>query len=165
MTARPTIKTLIVGGAISIAGLAVRAWASGYLKKNQKLTMTGPYAYTRNPLYVGTFVLGSGAAIASGSWLFAAIYLVFYAAIYIPVMLAEADTMKRLFPEEYESYSRDVPLFIPRLSPYKSEKEASPQPESRFDLSQYLKHREYRAALGSAAVFVLLIVWLIVAGR
>ncbi|MEW6213056.1 MAG: isoprenylcysteine carboxylmethyltransferase family protein [Acidobacteriota bacterium] len=158
VAARPTVKTLIAGGAITFAGLAVRAWASGYLKKNQELTTTGPYAYTRNPLYLGTFLMGAGAAIASGSWWFAAAYLLFYLLIYAPVIMAEAETMRKLFPDEYEIYSQRVPMLIPRLTPYQSAESSS---ERGFRLSQYIRHREYRAAIGCVIVFLILVARLI----
>ncbi len=163
VAARPTVKTLIVGSAIAALGLGIRAWASGYLKKNQELTTSGPYAHTRNPLYLGTFVMGAGAAIATGSWWFAAAYLGFYLLIYVPVMMAEAETMRKLFPDEYEIYSQRVPMLIPRITPYHSAGEKRTG-EKRFEIAQYMRHREYRAAIGCAVIFLFLIARLIFAG-
>ena len=150
ITAKPTPTTLLIGAICAIAGLSIRAWASGYLKKNRELTTYGPYAHTRNPLYLGTFILGTGVAICSGSLWFIALFMALYILIYIPVMSAEAETLSKLFPFEYEQYSRNVPLFLPRLTPYR------PSGERRFETAQYLKHREYRAAFGFAIVFALL---------
>lgn len=156
LAARPTVKMLVAGGAIALLGLGTRAWASGYLKKNQELTTSGPYAHTRNPLYLGTFIMGAGAALASSSWWFIAAYLGFYLLLYVPVMMAEAETMRKLFPDEYEKYSQRVPMLIPRITPYRSAAESQAD-ERRFDLSQYMRHREYRAAIGCAVVFLFLI--------
>ncbi|HEY7546022.1 MAG TPA: isoprenylcysteine carboxylmethyltransferase family protein [Blastocatellia bacterium] len=164
VAARPTVKTLIAGGATALFGLGIRAWASGHLKKNQELTTSGPYAHTRNPLYLGTFIMGAGAAVASSSLRFVAAYLGFYLLIYVPVMIAEAETMRKLFSDEYEKYSQRVPMFVPRLTPYRSADETRDD-ERSFDLSQYLRHREYRAAIGCAIVFLILIAKLIIAGN
>ncbi len=164
VAARPTMMTLIIGGAIALLGLGIRAWASGYLKKNQELTTSGPYAYTRNPLYLGTFIMGAGAAIASGSWWFTAAYLGFYFLIYVPVMMAEAETMRKLFPDEYEKYSQRVPMLIPRITPYRSAEEKQPGGK-RFEIAQYIRHREYRAAIGCAVVFLFLIARLVFASH
>jgi protein-S-isoprenylcysteine O-methyltransferase Ste14 len=159
ISAKPTITSLVAGVVISIIGLMIRAWASGYLKKNQELTTTGPYARTRNPLYLGTFILGTGIAISSGTVWFAALFMGLYLLIYVPVMFAEAETLSHLFSKEYEHYSQRVPLFLPRLTPYRApsiQAGQKAQNEKRFAASQYLKHREYRAAVGLAVVYGLL---------
>jgi phospholipid methyltransferase len=164
ITARPTRGSLIAGAAFAVAGLALRGWASGHLKKNQELTISGPYAYTRNPLYLGTLILGTGVAVAGGAIWFVALFIALYLAVYAPVMSAEAETVRRLFPQQYEAYSSRVPLFFPRLTPYRLSDDAiglGPAGEvaSRgrtFDAALYLRHREYRAALGSLTVFALL---------
>jgi hypothetical protein len=165
IAARPTPASLACGSIISILGLGIRAWASGHLKKNQELTTTGPYAHTRNPLYFGTFLLGTGAAISSGALWFAALFITLYLLIYVPVMFAEAETISKLFPGDYERYSRNVPLFLPRFSPYRDQTpaETMSQPFSAetktgggFSPSLYLRYREYRAAIGLAAVYALL---------
>jgi protein-S-isoprenylcysteine O-methyltransferase Ste14 len=147
------VVSLVAGSLVALAGLAMRAWASGCLRKNQELATGGPYAYTRNPLYLGTFLLGAGVAIASGSLLFLFVYLALYALVYVPVIRAEAETMQQLFPESYAAYSRDVPLFFPRLATRDLERSGS-----RFDLKLYLEHREYRAAFGLAAALAVIAV-------
>ena len=162
ISAKPTILSLIVGAAISICGLMIRAWASGFLRKNQELTTTGPYAHTRNPLYLGTFILGTGIAISGGAPWFVALFMALYLLIYVPVMFAEAETLRQLFSKEYEHYSERVPLFLPRLTAYRapSDHSADAMEEARgerqFDTSRYLKHREYRAAMGLVIVYALL---------
>jgi protein-S-isoprenylcysteine O-methyltransferase Ste14 len=169
ISARPTPSSLAAGAFVAIIGLAIRAWASGHLKKNQELTTSGPYAHTRNPLYLGTFLLGTGVAVAGGTAWFVALFATFYLLIYVPVMFAEAETMRDLFAEEYEDYSSQVPLFVPRFTPYRAFSPSGGTYRSQignhrqFDVSQYLRHREYRAALGFLVAYALLAAKLILA--
>lgn len=159
VSAEPSIVSIATGAAVSTAGLMIRAWASGYLRKNQELTTSGPYARTRNPLYLGTFVLGTGIAIAGGALWFVGLFMALYLLIYVPVMFAEAETMRGLFSEEYDHYSRHVPLFLPRVTAYRGpalRPGAGAPSDRRFDTSRYLKHREYRAAVGLAVVYAVL---------
>lgn len=157
LAAKPSPRALVAGAIIAALGLLIRAWASGHLKKNQELTTSGPYAHTRNPLYLGTFIMGSGIALASGAWWFAALYVALYLLIYLPVMIAEAETLKQLFAGEYPNYSREVPLFVPRATPYQSGKSGAVTGAQQFAWSQYRKHREYRAVIGVAAALALLL--------
>jgi protein-S-isoprenylcysteine O-methyltransferase Ste14 len=151
--ARPSWLTLSIGGGVALVGLALRAWSAGHIRKNAALATSGPYAHTRNPLYLGSFLLGIGFTIASGQpWLalpFAALFL----GIYYPVMRVEAADLAQLFGGDYQIYARAVPLFLPRLSPYRDEKTKG----AKFDASLYLRYREYQAALG------LLIAWVVLA--
>jgi protein-S-isoprenylcysteine O-methyltransferase Ste14 len=147
--AKPNARSLAVGGTVALVGLAVRAWASGHIRKNDRLAVSGPYAYTRNPLYLGSFVLGIGFTVAasSGLWLFAALgglFAALFLGIYIPVMRVEASTLAELFGEEYAGYAAAVPLLFPRLTPYRPDAAAP----TRFDAGLYMRYREYRAALG-----------------
>jgi protein-S-isoprenylcysteine O-methyltransferase Ste14 len=150
LLARPNRISLAVGGTVALIGLAVRAWASGHIRKNSKLAVSGPYAHTRNPLYLGSFILGLGFTIAASSslWLlvvlgglFAALFL----GIYLPVMRVESATLAELFGEDYRAYARAVPLLFPRLTPYRADEVAA---ATKFDIALYLRYREYRAALG-----------------
>ena len=165
ISARPMLASLAAGAFIAIAGLSIRAWASGHLKKNQELAKSGPYAHTRNPLYLGTFLLGTGVAVGGGTLWFVALFAAVYLIIYVPVMFAEAETMRELFSTEYEDYSKQVPLFVPRLTPYSLHGSLSYAAQlgrsvwgsgERFDPSLYMRHREYRAALGFLMVYALL---------
>jgi protein-S-isoprenylcysteine O-methyltransferase Ste14 len=142
--ARPSTKTLAIGGVVAVLGLALRAWSAGHIRKNTELATSGPYAFTRNPLYVGSFVLGVGFTIASGQPLLAIPFVALFLGIYYPVMRVEAGDLAQLFGEDYKRYAERVPLFIPRLRPYRDEKTVN----TRFDASLYLRYREYRAALG-----------------
>lgn len=165
ISARPSSSSLAAGAFVAVIGLAIRAWASGHLKKNQELAISGPYAHTRNPLYLGTFLLGMGVAIGSGALWFVAVFAAVYLSIYVPVMLAERDTMRDLFPDEYEEYRKHVPLFVPRFTPYSGHSANSyaaqlKRPKRRagrqFEPSLYMRHREYRAALGFVVIYALL---------
>jgi protein-S-isoprenylcysteine O-methyltransferase Ste14 len=152
--ARPTMKALIIGAGVSLLGLAIRAWAAGHIRKNAQLAISGPYAFTRNPLYLGSFVLGVGFTIAAGRWEVALLFVALFLGIYFPVMRVEASTMAELFGGDYETYKREVPLFFPRLSPFRP----GHFERIRFDGSLYLRYREYRAALGLAIAWGLLLV-------
>jgi protein-S-isoprenylcysteine O-methyltransferase Ste14 len=149
LLARPTALTLAIGGAISIIGLAIRAWAAGHIRKNAVLATTGPYAYTRNPLYVGSFFLGLGFTIAAGRWVLALLFAALFLGIYLPVMRVESSTLAEIFGDDYRRYANVVPLFLPRLRPYRAEHVG----DNKFEGTLYLKYREYRAAFG------LLIAW------
>lgn len=138
---RPTLNTLIPGILIAFAGLLLRAWACGHLRKSSELDISGPYAYTRNPLYVGTFMVALGFGLASGSWWLFIVVNAFIASIYFPVMNVEAEELEKRLGEEYRDYSTNVPLLIPRLTPWKKS-------ARRFDFSLYLKNGEQSAAIG-----------------
>lgn len=142
--ARPRPLTLLIGGLIAFIGIAIRAWAAGHIRKNSALAISGPYAYTRNPLYLGSFILGLGFSIASGNPLLWLLFAALFLGIYWPVMRVEAETLVELFGADYQAYARAVPLFLPRLTPYQNERSV----ETKFDPSLYLRYREYRAMLG-----------------
>ncbi len=149
--ARPEMLTLMVGGVIAVVGLFIRAWASGHIRKNQTLAISGPYAYTRNPLYLGSFILGVGFTIASGVWWLGLGFIVLFLGIYLPVMRVEAKELIEIFGAEYQEYAGRVPLFFPRPSAYKKS-------ETNFDFQLYLRYREYQAALGLIFAWSILLV-------
>jgi protein-S-isoprenylcysteine O-methyltransferase Ste14 len=146
--ARPRTGTLLAGIAVSVFGLLLRAWASGHIRKNSSLATSGPYAHTRNPLYLGSFLLGLGFTIGSGWWPLGILFAGLFLGIYLPVMRVESETLAQLFGESYQRYARGVPLFLPRVTPYRSG-----EGQTEFDRSLYMRYREYRAALG------LLVAW------
>jgi protein-S-isoprenylcysteine O-methyltransferase Ste14 len=148
--ARPSSWTLIIGAAVAAPGLALRAWASGHLRKNETLATTGPYAYTRNPLYLGSFLIGLGFTIAAGQALLIVIFLIMIVGIYLPVMRVESATLAELFGKKYARYAKEVPLLFPRLSAYRK------QSGIKFDRTLYLRYREYRAAIGIVIAWTLL---------
>jgi protein-S-isoprenylcysteine O-methyltransferase Ste14 len=145
---RPTVKLLIAGGAVAAAGLALRAFAAGHLAKNQRLAMSGPYAYTRNPLYLGSALMGAGFALAGGSWILALACMLLFAAIYWPVIRREEEYLRREFGEVYDGYAQRVPLFLPRFR--------RPAGGEKFQWKQYRKNHEYEAFLGYLAIMIFL---------
>lgn len=149
--AEPEIITLSIGGGIALIGLLIRAWASGHIRKNQNLAISGPYAYTRNPLYLGSFILGVGFTIAAGVWWLGLIFVVLFLGIYLPVMRVEAGELTQIFSGEYKDYAEKVPLFFPRPRPFK-------KLETGFDFNLYLRYREYQAALGLVFAWSILLV-------
>ena len=146
---QPTGKLLLVGGPVALLGLALRAFAAGCLDKNLTLAIGGPYAHTRNPLYLGSFIMGLGFSVASGSWILGGIFVALFLLVYSLVMRREEDFLRQKFGEAYARYAAQVPLFFPALR-------ALPAPESAFRWERYRKNREYEAALGYVAALVFL---------
>ena len=137
-----------------IPGLWLRGYASGYVKKNQELTITGPYAWVRNPLYLGSILIAAGFAVALMSWAVALALTVMFVAIYVPVIASEERFLRATFPG-FDAYCRQVPRLIPRLGPAR----ALPGTEKGgFSLALYLKHREYNSLLGAILLYLSLVV-------
>jgi protein-S-isoprenylcysteine O-methyltransferase Ste14 len=151
--AKPTPMALTIGGAVSLIGLAVRGWAAGHIRKNAQLATSGPYSFTRNPLYLGSFLLGLGFTLASGRWILAVLFVALFLGIYFPVMRVESTSLAQLFGTEFEDYRRAVPLFFPRFTPHRTENSTL----TRFNSDLYMRYREYRAALGLVAAWSLLL--------
>jgi protein-S-isoprenylcysteine O-methyltransferase Ste14 len=146
--AKPTALSILIGAALVIPGLLIRALASGHVRKNQQLTISGPYAYTRNPLYLGSLILAAGFALAARSWWIAIAMAVFFLTIYLPVIRAEEAFLREQFPQ-FTEYARDVPRLLPRLA-------AVADNRGLFSWDLYWKHREYNALLGSVAMIAAL---------
>jgi protein-S-isoprenylcysteine O-methyltransferase Ste14 len=168
--------------ALVLPGLLLRGYASGYVKKNRELTTTGPYAYTRNPLYLGSMLMAAGFAIALLSWLVATVLIAGFALVYIPVIASEEGYLGEHFAH-FAAYCRAVPRIIPRLTPARLSAEKPPaglavqeqlaglpaaQPAADagtgppadspgFSLALYRKHREYNALLGAALLYLSLL--------
>ena len=154
--ARPNPRSIAIGAAIGVFGLWLRAYAAGFLKKQEVLTTTGPYAFTRNPLYFGSSILAAGAAWAMHSWISAAALGVYFAVVYYVVMRREEGELRGHFGDDFERYAKRVPLFFPRLIPVKSVGE---DPGS-FSFPQYKKNHEHQASLGFVLLLVLLLgIW------
>src|SRR5713226_4019164 len=115
--AKPTARSILIGATLVIPGLVVRALASGHVQKNERLTTSGPYAYTRNPLYLGSLILAAGFALAARSWWIVVITVVIFIVIYVPVIAAEERFLRQTFPE-YDDYARHVPRFWLRVTPF-----------------------------------------------
>ena len=149
--ARPTPHSILTGCAVALVGLLWRAWASGMIRKNQVLATDGPYAFSRNPLYLGSFLLAVGFGWASGNaWVLAAV-IVLFLMIYWPVMRQEERELEGLFGERFEKYSGAVPFFWP----WKGRALRAKEPRV-FSWGQYWRNHEYNALLGFLAAMALL---------
>jgi protein-S-isoprenylcysteine O-methyltransferase Ste14 len=137
--AQPTIESLTIGIPISVLGLVLRAWAAGHLAKNRELATSGPYAFMRNPLYVGTLLVAAGVVISANRGSLAAVFAAVFALVYLPVIELEEQHLRKLFPS-YEEYAQRVPLLLP-WGRWQHGKE-------RFRMALYLKNQEFQALLG-----------------
>ena len=146
--ARPTWTWLAAGAAIAALGLALRAVSSGHVQKAKELTMSGPYAYVRHPLYLGSIIIAAGFAVAARNWWIGLGMVAMFVVIYWPTIHFEEQLMRQLFPG-YDEYARRVPLLLPRLTPA-SEK-------GEFSHALYLQHREYNALIGAVAMLAALV--------
>jgi len=154
--ARPTPRSVLLGAAIGLIGLWIRAYAAGYLHKQEVLTVSGPYAYTRNPLYFGSAFLALGAAAATQTWISAGILLVYFAVVYSVVMRREEGELLGHHGEAFRAYAAAVPLFFPRLAPANLPGAGA----GAFSFFQYKKNHEYQAALGYLLLLIaLLVIW------
>jgi protein-S-isoprenylcysteine O-methyltransferase Ste14 len=154
--ARPTWRWLALGTVLIAPGLLIRALASGHVRKNEALATSGPYAYTRNPLYLGSLLMGIGFAVAARSWWVGVALVVMFFAIYLPVIRGEEKFLREKFPE-FDEYARRVPRMFPRITPASAERDGV-----GFSMDLYLKHREYNAALGAVAMAAALVVKMMV---
>ena len=151
--AKPTVESILIGAGLVIPGLVIRALASGHLQKNEQLATGGPYAYTRNPLYLGSLILSVGFALASRSWWIVVGIVLLFFVIYLPVIRAEEAFLRKRFPQ-FDEYAREVPSLLPRVSRFG-------KPSGSFSWDLYWKHREYNATLGSAAIMAALLTKLV----
>jgi protein-S-isoprenylcysteine O-methyltransferase Ste14 len=149
--ARPTPGSLLLGLPVAFVGLLIRAWAAGHIVKDEKLTTTGPYAHTRNPLYFGSFMIAAGFALAA-HWSMLLLVIALFAFIYGPTIEQERAEISRRFPEAYSQYEANVPSFAPRITPWRGQTGSE-----SFSFSLYMRQREWQAALAFIAVSAWLI--------
>jgi protein-S-isoprenylcysteine O-methyltransferase Ste14 len=150
LLARPTLASVAAGAVIALLGLLVRAAAAGHLRRAKALADTGPYARTRNPLYFGSALLAAGFVVASHS-LFAALLLAAYFAVFYPTVMRREEAELRLnYGAAFEEYARRVPLFLPRLG------SSGGAGKMQFSFAQYVRNREYNAAIGTALILTFL---------
>ncbi len=145
----PDRQSLAIGLPFSVCGLALRAWAAGHLAKNQRLATSGPYAFTRNPLYLGTLITALGLAAAARSVGLAVLFAALFALVYLPAIELEEQHLTTILPG-YREFAARVPLLIPRWP--------AGFGEDQFETRLYLKNREYEALGGWLAA----VLWLIV---
>ena len=144
---RPTPQSLIIGSAFSSLGLALRAWAAGHLAKNQRLAVSGPYSYTRNPLYLGTLMTALGLAAAARSLGLAVLFAALFALVYLPAIELEEQHLAAILPG-YAEFALRVPLLLPRWPKQFG--------SYSFSFALYRKNREYEALAGWLAGLALL---------
>jgi protein-S-isoprenylcysteine O-methyltransferase Ste14 len=148
----PTAASLWAGLPVAFGGLLLRGWAAGHLEKNRSLAVSGPYAYVRNPLYIGTLLTAAGFAVASRRWELGVLFAAVFVFVYLPVIELEEQHLRNLFPE-YEAYAGRVPMLAPRWSAGAGK---------RFRWAVYRRNQEYQAGLGflaGVAVLVWKAVW------
>jgi hypothetical protein len=155
--ARPTPGSIRLGAVVGVIGLCIRAYAAGYLHKQEVLTVTGPYGHTRNPLYFGSSFLAAGVALATHSWWAAGLIVLYFALVYSFVMRREEMELRRRHGAAFDAYAAAVPLFFPRFAGAAVQVAAS----GNFSWQQYRKNHEHQAAIG----FVLLLAALVAIWR
>jgi protein-S-isoprenylcysteine O-methyltransferase Ste14 len=159
--AQPTGRSIALGAIVLLPGLLIRALASGHVRKNEALATTGPYAYTRNPLYLGSLLIGIGFCVAARSWWIGLALVMMFVAIYVPVIRDEEKFLRERFPE-FEEYARQVPRMLPRLTPHSGARDDG---RSEFSWELYRQHREYNALLGALAMLAALLIKMILSWR
>lgn len=147
--ARPVPSLVLYGVPLMVCGAAVRTWASGHIRKQERLATAGPYGYTRNPLYLGSAFMAAGALVMAGSWLLVLLFVVSAFPLYVTVMKREENFLAGKFGPEFAAYRKTVPLFFPRLSPYQGG-------GGSFGWALVKNHREWRSWAGGVAVTLLL---------
>ena len=157
--ARPSLAFMAASLLLVIPGLLLRGYASGYVKKNKELTTTGPYAYTRNPLYLGSMMMAFGLAAASLRWEIVVLLAILFVIIYLPTILSEEKYLQEHFTE-FAAYAKRVPRLLPRLTPGTSN-DSTGGGAGSFSAALYRKHREYNAGVGACAVYAALIALLV----
>ncbi len=150
LLARPRPDLLPLGLVLAASGVVLRIWAAGHLQKHRRLCSGGPYRWTRNPLYLGSFLLGLGLCVAAANFWLVLAFSVLFPAIYLPVMKREEAELAASYGEVYARYRRQVPLFVPWRRPW-------PAAADGFRWDQVWRNREYNAVLG----FLILAVFLV----
>jgi len=151
--AQPTTGLLAIGAALAAMGLLIRGGAAGTIRKDEDLTTSGPYAYTRNPLYIGSLFVGLGVTLAGGHWIWPTLFFAFYGPVYARTMSGEIELLTELFGQPFLHYAKNVPAFVPRLTKYRPEQ---PDLDGGFRVGQYMRNNEWEALLGAGAAFAFL---------
>jgi protein-S-isoprenylcysteine O-methyltransferase Ste14 len=161
--AKPTWTSLTAGAVVIALGIILRALASGHIRKNAELATTGPYAYTRNPLYLGSVLIAVGFVVAARNLWIGVGALAMFLFIYVPVIKAEEAYLRSAF-SGYAAYADRVPRLLPRLAPYRAD-DGTPEDGRSFSGELYLRHREYNAAFGSILMIGALILKMLLLRR
>jgi protein-S-isoprenylcysteine O-methyltransferase Ste14 len=153
--ARPTLHSMLWSLLLVAPGVWLRAFASGYVRKNTELTTTGPYAHTRNPLYLGSMMIAFGFAAAAGSWIILVTLAVLFTVIYLPTIRSEEEYLRGQFAG-FDAYAARVPRLLPRVTAAPTDAE-----RGRFSSALYMQHREYNCGMGAIAIYAALAIRLI----
>jgi protein-S-isoprenylcysteine O-methyltransferase Ste14 len=148
--ANPELTPLLTGIFISFIGLALRAWSCGHIHKEKELTVSGPYRFTRNPLYLGNLLIGAGFAVGCWSWWAFMVFALYFSVFYPVVIIWEKKKMQSMHPEEYREYDSQVPLFIPRITSISGD-------DKKFSWSRYHTNHEIRALTGVMIFWILIV--------
>jgi hypothetical protein len=148
--ADPKPRSILIGAVVAAVGLLVRGASSGYLRKDRELATFGPYARTRNPLYLGSAFLAAGFAIAGGSWWAGLLVVAYFGIFYYAVMRNEEEDLRRRFGATFDAYAARVPLFFPWFGSA-GERSAGGEAAQEFSWAQYRRNREYKALIGTIA--------------
>jgi protein-S-isoprenylcysteine O-methyltransferase Ste14 len=138
--AQPTLRSIAVGTIVGLGGQAIRLWAAGHLEKSREVTQSGPYRFTRHPLYVGSSVMAAGVVIASASLVVAVIVCLYMAATITAAVRTEEAFLRERFGDQYAAYAESRAPAVPR----------------RFSLERAWRNREYRAMVGLLVAIALL---------
>jgi len=145
----PTPKSIFLGFLFIIAGMFFRGWSSGYINKDKELATEGPYSLTRNPLYFGSFILGCGVVIACNNLIALFTFLAYFSIFFTFLIAIERKRMREKFGAQYDAWAKSANIFIPRLKKIKT---------ANFNISYYMKNKEYRVLYFSLVVIAALIV-------
>jgi protein-S-isoprenylcysteine O-methyltransferase Ste14 len=137
--AHPTPATLSIGGAVALAGEAIRVWAAGHLEKGREVTTSGPYAFTRHPLYLGSTVMGVGLGYASANWIVAVLVVAYLLITLTAAIRTEEAHLTDKFGTAYPAYRAGTVTGVRR----------------RFSLERAVRNREYRALVGLLLVLAI----------
>ena len=149
--ARPTFISIFIGSVVAVFGLLIRGAAAGHLRKREALAHTGLYTRTRNPLYFGSAVIAAGFVLTSRSWIVAVLQGLYFVIFYAQVMRREESELRQQYGRAFDDYAASVPLFWPRLRSKVSAR------DTQFSFAQYIRNREYHAAIGAALLIVVLL--------
>jgi protein-S-isoprenylcysteine O-methyltransferase Ste14 len=149
LLAIPSARSIFGGFLLMMAGMFFRAWSSGHINKDKELATEGPYSLTRNPLYFGSLILGSGIAVACNRSIDYLIFVVYYFFFFTFLIVIERKRMHKRFGRQYEDWAKEANLFFPKIKKVH---------KSNFNIAFYMKNREYRVLFFSLFVIAVLIV-------
>jgi protein-S-isoprenylcysteine O-methyltransferase Ste14 len=147
--ATPDAWSIFGGFLLMMAGMFFRAWSSGHINKDKELATEGPYSLTRNPLYFGSLILGSGIAVASNNRITTIIFIVYYLAFFTFLIAIERKRMRKRFGQQYDAWAKEANLFFPKIKKIG---------KSNFNIAYYMKNREYRVLYFSLFITAVLII-------